>query len=115
MAIVIGGPPQIVPCAVDGAQDLVQVPRVPRSGAPPAQRIGVGWPELPAPRAYRLRGQFGPQLFDVPVAPATAAVAPHTVAEHLRRKAMTLIQLGDGWSVHAARMARETGAGQVGR
>jgi hypothetical protein len=119
MAILIDRPPPIVAFAMDGQQDFIQVPRVPRSGSAVTQPIGIGVPKRPAPIPPRLISQAdaacGHQLFDIPRAQAQAAIPPDAMADELRREALGRIQVGCGWSVHAARMARGTGAGQGGR
>jgi hypothetical protein len=98
MAILIDGPPQIVPFAVDGEKDFVQVPLVTRPGMPAAQLIGIGLPELPAPVAYCPISQddavCGHQLFGIPVTQAEAEIQPDTVADDLGREPMALIGIG---------------------
>jgi hypothetical protein len=57
MTLLVKSAPQIVTFAVAGEKDFVQVPLVPRSGAPPAELIGIGLPEGPAPIPHGFVGQ----------------------------------------------------------
>ena len=82
IAILVDGPPQVVAFAMDGQKDLVPVPLITGSGAPPTEPIGIGLPKFPAPIPHRFIGQdytaLGHQLFDVPVAEAKAKVRSQT-------------------------------------
>jgi hypothetical protein len=47
--LVDDGPPQVVTLAVNGEEDLIQMPLVPRSWVPTPELVSIGLPELPAP------------------------------------------------------------------
>jgi hypothetical protein len=49
MASVLDGPPQLMTCAMAGQNHLIHGPRVAGSRVPLAPRLGVCWPERPAP------------------------------------------------------------------
>jgi hypothetical protein len=53
VAVLIDGAPQILPLATNGEKHFIQVPLVARSGAAPAEPIGIGLSKLPAPISYR--------------------------------------------------------------
>src|SRR5688572_1129084 len=93
---------------MDRQKHFIHMPCVTRSGAAPAKPIGVGLSKLPAPISYRFMRQRDPafchELLDITVAEGKAVVQPHTVANDLRRKPMTLIQVGNRWCVHAVSM-----------
>ena len=97
--VLINGPPEVVPFAVDGEEDFLQMPLIARSRTPASQLIGIGPPKLPAPMAYGFIGQHDPvcghQFFNIPIAQAEAKVEPDTVIDNLRRKPMALIWTGD--------------------
>jgi hypothetical protein len=98
MTVLVDGAPQVVALAMDGEEDLIQVPFVARSGTPLAPLVGVGLPELSAPIPDRFIGQDDAtcrhELFDVPVAEAKAKVQPDAMADNLGRKPMALLQGG---------------------
>jgi hypothetical protein len=94
IAVLIHGPPQVGPFATDAQKDLVQVPLITGSRAPPTELMGMGLPECPAPIPHRFIGQdhpaLGHELFDVPIAEAKAIVEPHTMTDDLCREPVTL-------------------------
>jgi hypothetical protein len=47
MALLIDRPPQVVPLAMDGEEDFIQMPLIARPGAPPSELIGIGLSEFP--------------------------------------------------------------------
>jgi hypothetical protein len=100
MAVLIDRPPQIVPFAVDGEKDFIEVPLVPTSGTAMPSLVRVRLPELPAPVAHGFIGKddaaFCHQLFDIAVAQTKAEVQPDTMADNLRRESMALVEIG-GW------------------
>jgi hypothetical protein len=100
--------PMILLLGVNRQEHFIQVPRVTSSGAAPAKPIGGGLSKLPAPISYRFMRHrdtaFSHELFDIAVTEGKAVVQPHTVANDLRRKPMTLIQVGSRWWVHAVSM-----------
>jgi hypothetical protein len=95
VAVLIDRPPQIVTFAVDGEEDLIQMPLIARPGPSAPQLIGVGLPEFPAPIAHSFVRQqnaaFCQELFDITVAQAKANIQPHAVADDLCWEAMALI------------------------
>jgi hypothetical protein len=56
VAILIDRSPEIVPGAVDGEEDLIEVPCVAGTGAPAAELTCIGLPKLPT--LVRGRGFF---------------------------------------------------------
>jgi hypothetical protein len=108
VAILVDGAPEIVPLPVNGEKDFIQVPLVARLGPAPAKPIGVGLSKLPAPIPYRFMRHrdttFGHEFLDIAVTEGKAVVQPHTVANDLGRKPMTLIQVGGHWWVHTVSM-----------
>jgi hypothetical protein len=77
-AVLIDGAPQILPLARNREEDLIQVPRVPRSGAAPAKPMGVGLSKLPAPisHGFMRHGNttFCHELLDIAVTEGKAVV-----------------------------------------
>ena len=49
IAVLVDRTPQVPLCAVDLHKHLIQVPLIAGAGAPPAQLVGVGLPELGTP------------------------------------------------------------------
>src|SRR5262249_3610691 len=88
--------PQPVLLALDLELHLVQVPAVPRPGAPTAESCGVGGTELLAPQPDGLVADLHPALrqefLHVAVAEREAVVQPHGVADDLGREAIASIQ-----------------------
>jgi hypothetical protein len=114
VAVPVDGAPQRVRFAVHGKNDFIQVPLVTRSGAAPAELMGIDLPELPAPIPHRLIGQndttFHRKLFDIPIAQVEAKEQPDTVANDLCREPMALVGIQCWWCIHAAGMPHECGA-----
>jgi hypothetical protein len=104
VTILIDGPPEIMPCAVDREKDLIQVPLVARLGAPATELIGIRLPELLAPLPDRFVGDDDStseqQLFDIAIAEAEAEVEPDAVADDLGREAVVFVPVDWGGSVH---------------
>jgi hypothetical protein len=98
VAVLIHGPPQIVTCAMNGEEDLIEVPLVARLGAPAPELIGIRLPELPAPLPDRFVGDDDStgeqQLFDIAVAEAEAIVQPDAMADALGREAVVFVRVG---------------------
>jgi hypothetical protein len=105
VAILIDGPPEIVPCPMDGAKHLVHGPLVTGSGTPAPELMGRGLPELQAPLANRVVGHPDPTdeepLFDIPLAQPEAVVQPDTVTEHFGGKPMVCVRVGWCRGVHS--------------
>src|SRR5574340_150137 len=98
VAVLVHGAPQVVAFAVDPDEHLVHMPRVTRSGPPPAQLVGVALAELGAPVADRLVGDHDAalehHLRDVPQAQREAVVEPDAVADDLHRVPVPLMSVG---------------------
>jgi len=60
VAILIDGPPEVVPYTIDGEKHLVQVLLGAGSGTPAPELIGIGLPELQAPLADPFVGHHDP-------------------------------------------------------
>ena len=97
--VLIHGAPEVVPLAIDGEEDFIQMPFVAGSGTPAPELIGIGLPELPAPFADGFIGHDDPtgeqQLFDVAIAEAEAEIEPHRMADDLGREPVVLVRLVD--------------------
>ena len=104
MAILIDGPPQIVPFAVDREKHLVQVPFVARSGTPATELIGIRLPELPAPLPDGFIRHDDPtgeqEFFHIAVAEAEAEIEPDAMADDLSRETMVCVRVGWCGGVH---------------
>ena len=76
-------------------EDLVEVPFVTGAGAPTAQLIGVGLPELGTPAPDRLITDHDTtcthQLLDLPKAQREPKVQPHVMVDDLDRVAVALV------------------------
>jgi hypothetical protein len=95
-AVLIHGTPSIIAVAVDGAKDLIQVPRVAWFGPPTPGLIRLRLAELAAPLADGFVGHDHPAgkqpLFDVPIAEAEAVVPPDAVAHDLSGEAVMFVR-----------------------
>ena len=89
VAVLVDRAPQVLLCAVDLDEHLIEVPFVAGPRAPPAQLVGVGLPELGAPAPDRLVGDddtaFEHQLLDLTEAEREPEVQPHAVVDDLGR------------------------------
>jgi hypothetical protein len=87
--VLVDRAPQLPQPAVDPDEHLVEVPRVAWARAPPAQRVGVGLPELGAPPPDRLVTHrdtaYQHQLLDLTKAQREPKVKPHAVVDDLDR------------------------------
>ena len=96
VAVLVDGPPQVLPIAVDLDEDLVQVPLVAGPGLAAAQAGRVGGPELGAPLPDRLVGDdhaaLEHELLDLAEAQREAVVQPHAVGDDLDRVPVTLVR-----------------------
>jgi hypothetical protein len=117
MAVLIHGPPEVVPLATDREEDLVQVPFIARPGTPPSELIGVLLAELPAPFADGLirddHSTFEEELFDIAVTEAEPEVEPDPMADDLPGETVVLVAVRYGSSIHAASMPHGGGLQQV--
>ena len=94
--VLVDRPPQVMQCAVDFDEDLVEMPLVAGPGPPSAQLVGVGLPKLGAPPADRLVTHhdtaFEHHLLDFTEAEREPKVQPHTVIDDLDRVAVALVR-----------------------
>ncbi len=85
MTVLIRRPPQIVACATDREEFLIQVPRTPRLWPSVSKLLGNGWAKLPAPLADRFirhdDATGEEELFDVAVAETEAEIEPDAMAD----------------------------------
>jgi hypothetical protein len=106
MTVLIHGPPQIVPLAIDREEHLVQVPCVTRSWAPATQLICILLPKFPAPLSDGFIRHTDPpckqELFHVAVAQAEAVVEPDAMADDLGRETMVCVWVGWCGCVHSS-------------
>jgi len=113
VAVLIDGPPALVPHPVAAAEDLVEVPRVARLRVPASQRVGVLLAERAAPLAHGLVGAdhptLGEQFLHVALTQGEAAVPPDRVADNRGREAMALVVGGSLMLIHAPSIARLSG------
>jgi hypothetical protein len=98
MTVLIHCPPQIVACATNRQEDLIQVPLIPGLRLAVAQLIGICLPELLAPLPDRfIRDDDAPgeqELFHVAVAETKAEVQPDAMADDFRWKSVILVNGG---------------------
>jgi hypothetical protein len=106
--ILIDRPPQIMPSAVDGEEDLIHVPRVAGSGTPAPELLGRGLSALQTPLPNGLVGHDNPTgeqaRLHIAIAQAKAAVKPDAMADELCRETVALIA-ARGWCAHRPNMA----------
>jgi hypothetical protein len=109
------GPPGVVALAPERREDLAQVPRAARAGAPPPGRAGGRLATLPAPPADGLVGHehaaADQERLHAAAAEAVQGVQPDATAEDRDRQAAVLRAVGR-WRVQATRMAHQAGTGQ---
>jgi hypothetical protein len=104
VAVLIHSPPQIVTCAMNAEEDLVEVPLVARLGAPATALIGMRLPELLAPLPDRLVGDDDATSqqprFDIPGAQTEAVVEPDAMADDRGREAVVFVRVSWGGGLH---------------
>jgi hypothetical protein len=92
VAVLIHGPPQRVAGPIDGEAHLIQVPRIAGPGGPPTPLIGLLLPEFHTPLPAGFVGHDAPtgepQLFDIPIPEAKAAVQPDAITDEFSREAV---------------------------
>jgi hypothetical protein len=93
--ILVHGPPEIVPLALDLHEDFIQVPHVSQTTLVMSKHPRVLRPELPTPLPNSLVGDDNPALrqefLDVAEAQGESVVQLDTVADDLRRKPVAMI------------------------
>jgi len=94
ISVLIHRSPEVVPLAVDGEKDLVQMPLVTTARATTAHRF-VGQSDA----------SLGHQLFDVTIAEGETIIEPDTVTNDLGRKAIPFVGGGRSVCFHAASMS----------
>jgi hypothetical protein len=100
VVVLIHGPPERVPYAMDGEKDLIQGPFVPGPRPSAPETIRVILPELETPLANGFRGHVDAackqQLLPVAVALGEPIVKPDPMADDFSGKAVVLVALGVG-------------------
>jgi hypothetical protein len=85
VAVLIAGPPEVMPYAMHREEYLVEVPLVARPRAATTELIRIGLSKLPAPLADSFVGDQHAtdkeEFFDVPIAEAEAVVEPDAVTD----------------------------------
>jgi hypothetical protein len=98
IAVLIHGPPEIMPLARDRETHLIHMPLVSEPRASTTKLIRILLTKLATPLANRLIGRnhtsLKRELFHIPEAQAKSEVVPHGVADDLYRKAVVLIVRG---------------------
>jgi hypothetical protein len=99
-AVLIHGPPQIVPLLIDRDEDLIQVPLIPWLRTPAAQVIRILLAKLAAPFADRFvrddHTTDEQELFHVAMAEREAELQPDGMADDLTREPVVFIEIGRG-------------------
>ena len=97
IAVLVDGTPEILTLALDGDEELVQVPRVTQPPFPPLQTAGIAGTELPTPVADALVGNgdsaLRQKVLDVSEDQTEPVIQPDGVADDL------------GWTPAAAKQA----------
>jgi hypothetical protein len=100
VSILIDGPPEVVPLALDIHEELVQVPNVSQLPLSAPEPPGVAWAELPTPLPDGLVGDddssLRQELLNVSEAQAEAVVQPDGVTDDLRRKSVSAVAASIG-------------------
>jgi hypothetical protein len=90
VAVLIDGPPEVVPCPIDGEEDFIEMPLITALGTPVSQLIGIRLPELQTPLTDGFIRDKDPtgeqQLFDIAIAQAETEIEPDRMADDLDRK-----------------------------
>jgi hypothetical protein len=95
VAVLIDGPPQIVPFAVDPEKDFIEVPLISRLRLPAPELIGILLAKCPAPLPNRFvsdNDATGEQeFFHVAIAETEPEIQPDPMADDLVREAVVLV------------------------
>jgi hypothetical protein len=98
VAVLIDGPPEVVPSPMDGEKHLVQLPFVPWSGTPAPKWLGILRPKRAVPLADGLIGHRDPTrkepLCHIAITEAKPEIEPHGVADDLGGEAVVPIAVG---------------------
>jgi hypothetical protein len=115
--VLVNGAPQVVTLAVNREEDLIEMPRVARSGTLPPELMGILLTKFPAllPDGFigHADSAFEEELFDIAVAEAAAKIQPHRMADDLGREAVILVAVGAYWCSHPSSISHPTTAQQV--
>ncbi len=105
--VLIHGPPQILPFAVDRLEDFVQEPPIPETTLASFQTPYILETELRAPAANCLVGHgdssLGQQILDFPKAETESVVKPDCMADDFGGIAVSVVEGSGGF--HAASLA----------
>ena len=97
-AILIYGPPQIMPFLVDREEHFIQMPLITRPGTPATQLVGVLLAKLATPPADGFVGDDDTadeqELFHVTMAQRKAEIQPDGMADDLTGESMTFVEIG---------------------
>ena len=108
LAVVIHGPPPIVPFPLDGHKDFVEMPGIPQSPLSFFTFTRLGRCKFLTPLADRFirngATTFRESFFNFAEAQTESMVEPHGVADNFRGETMTLI--AGCWLFHAAQSAK---------
>lgn len=115
--VLIHGPPEIMPFAVDGEEDFIQMPLISRPRTPASELIGIGLAECPTPFTDGLIGDDDAareqEFFHIAVAEADAERQPQRMADDLSWESVVLVAVGEHWCVHQPSISHPTAAQQV--
>jgi len=99
-AILIHGPPQIMPLLIHRDENLIQVPLITRLGTSAAQVMRILLAKLAAPVAHGFvrddDAADEQDLFHVAMAQREAEIQPDGVADDLTREPVVFIEIGRG-------------------
>lgn len=95
VAVLVDGAPQVLKLALDGDEDLVEIPDVTESAPLTPQAAGILAAKLPAPLPDRLvrdsNSTFGEQVLHVSQAQGKAVVQPDGATDDLGREPMAAV------------------------
>jgi hypothetical protein len=101
--VLVDGAPQVMALAIDGEENLVQMPFIPRARPSALQLIRLLLPKLPTPLTDGLVGHVDATLeqefLHVAVAQREARIEPDSMADDFAGKAVVLVAFRvSGWS-----------------
>jgi hypothetical protein len=95
IAMLVKCTPELVPLALDGEEQLIQMPRIAGLATLPPQLVRILLPKRSAPLADRLVGKPDPtgghELFQITIAEGESIVEPDRVTDDLGRKSIALV------------------------
>jgi hypothetical protein len=117
MALLIHGPPEIMPLPMNREKHFIQVPFIPRLRPSETELIGLGLPKLAAPFPDRFVGHHHPageqEFLNIAIAETKPVVQPDAVTDNFGRETVVLIAVGGDWCVHTTSMSHTAAAEQV--